>query len=136
MNISGCSDLKFWPNIFLIKLYYQALGQVCKFVLRCKKFYRIGPSPQISLQLAKKLNFCKTTGRHDDINSRFRRDAKTQGLDWETELREKDKVTQWKTFRGSKRLDTIHWQKTTNQNIPRHRKERTKKVKLLLQNEE
>ena len=33
-NNLGCSVLKFWPNIFWIK----ALGQVCKFVLSCKKF--------------------------------------------------------------------------------------------------
>ena len=39
----GCSVLKFSPNIFLSKARYQALGQVCKFVPRCKKFYRIGP---------------------------------------------------------------------------------------------
>ena len=35
--------LKFWPNIVLIKACYQALGQVCKFILRDIKFYRIGP---------------------------------------------------------------------------------------------
>ena len=37
------SVLKFSPNIVLIKASYQALGQVCKFVLGCKKFCRIGP---------------------------------------------------------------------------------------------
>ena len=46
-NTLGCSVLKFSPNIFLIKPCYQALGQVCKFVLRCKKSYRIGPWIQI-----------------------------------------------------------------------------------------
>ena len=42
MNILGCSILTVWPNIFLIKACWHALGRVCKFV-RCKKIYRIGP---------------------------------------------------------------------------------------------
>ena len=46
VNTLGCIVLKFWPNIFLIKACYQVLGQVCKFVLRRKKFYRIGPRSQ------------------------------------------------------------------------------------------
>ena len=33
VNSLGCSVLKYRPNIFLIK----TLGQVCKFVLMCKK---------------------------------------------------------------------------------------------------
>ena len=45
VNALGCRVLKFWPNILLIKACYQVLGQVCKFVLRCKNFYRIGPWP-------------------------------------------------------------------------------------------
>ena len=33
VNNLGGSVLKFWPNIFLIKVFYQAQGQVCKYVL-------------------------------------------------------------------------------------------------------
>ena len=40
MNTLGCIVLKFWPNIFLKK---PSLGQVCKFVQRGIKFYRIDP---------------------------------------------------------------------------------------------
>ena len=43
MNTLGCSILTVWPNIFLIKASCHALGWVCKFVQRCKKFFRIGP---------------------------------------------------------------------------------------------
>ena len=43
MNTFGCSVLKFQTNIVIIKACYHALWRVCKFVLRCKKFYRIGP---------------------------------------------------------------------------------------------
>lgn len=39
----GCSGLKFWPNIFVIKAWYHTRGQFCKFVLSCKNVCRIGP---------------------------------------------------------------------------------------------
>ena len=49
VNTFESNVLKFWPNIFLIEACYQVLGQVCKFVLRCKKFYSIGPWFQLLL---------------------------------------------------------------------------------------
>jgi hypothetical protein len=42
-NTFRCSILKFLPNIFVIKAFFHPLGLVCKYILRCKKFYRIGP---------------------------------------------------------------------------------------------
>ncbi len=32
-----------WPNIFWIKRCYRTLGSICKFVLKCRKYNRIGP---------------------------------------------------------------------------------------------
>ena len=61
VNTLGCSVVKFWPNIFSIKASYQALGQAYKFVLRRKKFHRIGPKSlclsRISLNV--QLLFCE-----------------------------------------------------------------------------
>ena len=47
MNTLGRSILTVWPSIFLIKACCHALGWICKFVQRCKKFYMIGPRSRL-----------------------------------------------------------------------------------------
>ena len=58
VNTLGCSVLIISSNIFLIKACYQALRQVFKFVLWCKKFYRIGP--RVEKPLFKTIQWKKT----------------------------------------------------------------------------
>ena len=50
MNTLWRSILTVLFNIFLIKASCHALGRLCKFVQRCKKFYRIGPRKYIVLK--------------------------------------------------------------------------------------
>ena len=43
----GCFVLTLWKKKFVVAHYLHALGQVCKFVLRCKNLFRIGPWTRI-----------------------------------------------------------------------------------------
>ena len=43
MNTFGRSFLKYLTKYFLNQACYQALGQVCKFIQRCKKIIELAP---------------------------------------------------------------------------------------------
>ena len=52
-NMLGCCVLTLQPTKFVLVHYFHALGHACKFALRCKKFYRIGPWSSVKIRNGK-----------------------------------------------------------------------------------
>jgi hypothetical protein len=81
--------ITFWSNNFTIIACYDALVNIWKFVLRCKKFYNIGPlNPFCNFNMILKLLTYKqdkiTLYGYDLINFRLDTLARYSGYEYES----------------------------------------------------